>query len=354
MANISQTGTFSVDDLLAVRYASAAEFGADKIFDALKNDLAFYNGMVTEQMGIMAEVLSEQSRVYGGSTLHKMVQVDEFGKAASQKAFVTSDVSFPLRLFSSSIGWTSKYAEIATPAEMASEYLAVRGGHSYEITRQIKKAIYANTNYTFVDKLTNGVSLGVKRFVNADSATIPDYNGVSFDGASHTHYAARISTLAASDITTLVSNVTEHGHTRGLMLVIALADKATVAALGSPYVALGNAVIAYNNTDTTKMMLDNSDLNNQMIGFWGDIPVWVKPYAVANYILCISGDGEKPLGFRQRAQSSLQGLRLVAEIPGYPLVSKSFEAEFGVGVNCRTAGAVLYIGNTTWADATIA
>jgi len=353
MANTALTGTYSVDDLLAVRYASAAEFGADKIFDALKADLSFYNGMVKEQLSLLAEPLTEQSRVYGGSTLHQMTQVDEFGVAPSQKAHVTSDVSFPLRLFSSSIGWTQKYLDIASPNELMSEYLAVRSGHSYEITRQIKKAIYNSSNYTFVDKLTNGVSLTVRRFVNADSQPIPDYNGNSFTASSHTHYIAKAaSSLANTDIDGLVTKVTEHGHTRGLMLVIALANKATVTAL-TGFTPLGSAVMVYNATDTTKTVLDNTDLNNQHIGYWGDIPVWVKPYAVSNYVLCVSVDGEKPLGFRERKQDSLKGLRLVSDVPGYPLVSKSFEAEFGIGVNCRTAGAVLYIGGTSWADATI-
>jgi len=353
MANSANTGIYGVDDLLAVRNASAAEFGYDKIFDALKADLSFYNGLVQEQLGLFAADVTEQSRVYGGSVLHQMTEVDEFGVAPGQKAYVTGDVSFPLRLFSSSIGWTQKYLDIATPSELMSEYLAVRGGHSYELNRQIQKAIYNNANYTFVDKMTNGVSLTIRRFVNADSQAIPDFNGVSFDGSTHTHYKARVSTLANSDIDSLISNVTEHGHTRGLMLVISLANKATITAL-TGFTPLGNAVMVYNATDTTKVALDNTDLNNQHIGYWGDIPVWVKPYAVDKYVLCISTEGEKPLGFRQRPQDSLKGLRLVSEIPGFPLISKSFEAEFGVAVNSRTSGAVLYIGGTTWANPTIA
>lgn len=352
MANSAVTGTYSVDDLLAVRNASAADFGADKIFDALKADLSFYNGLVQEQLSLFAQPLTEQMRVYGGSVLHQMTEVDEFGAAPGKKAYITGDVSFPLRLYSSSIGWTQKYLDIASPSELMSEYLAVRSGHSYEITRQIKKAIYNKDNYTFVDRLTNGVTLTIRRFVNADGQPIPDFEGKSFDGSTHTHYLARASTLANSDINGLVSTVTEHGHTRGLMLIVSLASKASLTAL-SGFTPLGNAVMVYNATDTTKVTLDNTDLNNQHIGFWGDIPVWVKPYAVDNYILCICTEGEKPLGFRQRPQDSLKGLRLVSEIPGFPLVSKSFEAEFGLAVNARTAGAVLYIGGTTWANPTI-
>lgn len=352
MAN-SLTGTYSVDDLLAVRLASAANFGTDKIFNALQADMDFYNGLVREQLSLMAENVTEQTRIYGGSNLHRMTQVDEFGVAPSKKAYVTSDVSFPLNLFSSTIGWTSKFIETAKPAEYASEYLAVRGGHSYEINLQIKKAIYNNTNYSFVDKLTNGVTLNIKRFVNADSAAIPDYQGTTFDGSTHTHYVASTSgSVANDDVDALISNVTEHGHTRGLMLVIALADKAKIKAL-TGFTALGNIAMDYRNTDTTKAMLDNTDLNNQHIGYWGDVQIWVKPYAVANYMLCITTEGEKALGFREREQTSLQGLRLVSDIPTFPLIAKSFEAEFGIAVNNRTAGAVLQLNSSTWANPTI-
>lgn len=354
MANSNPTGIYSVDDLLAVRNASAAEFGAEKVFDTLKNDLSFYNGLISEQMSFMAENVDEQSRVYGGSVLHEMTQVDEYGVAPSKKGYITSDVSFPLRLFSSSIGWTQKYLEVASPAELMSEYLSVRGGHSYEVTRQIKNAIYNKDNYTFVDRLTNSVSLTIRRFVNADGQAIPDFNGKSFDGASHTHYKAKAgASLANADIDGLVSNVTEHGHTRGLMLVVSLANKAAITAL-TGFTPLSSKVMVYNATDSTVVKLDTTDLDNQHIGYWGDIPVWVKPYAVENYVLCITTEGEKALGFRQRKQDSLKGLRLVSEIPSFPLISKSFEAEFGVAVNSRTSGAVLYIGGTTWANATIA
>ena len=354
MANTSLTGTFSVDDLLAVRNASAAEFGMDKINQALQADLSFYNNLVSEQMSLFAENLTEQSRVYGASVLHQMSEVDEFGVAPSKKGYSTGDVSFPLRLYSSSIGWTQKHLDIATPNELLSEYLSVRTGHSYEINKQIKKAIYNNTNATFVDKNFNGVSLTVRRFLNADGQAIPDYEGTSFTAASHTHYMAN-STLTGSAVDLLISNVQEHGHTRGLKLIINIADKSKMIGLtgtGS-FVPLGNAVMVYNASDSTMTRLDNTDLNNQHIGYWNDIEVWVKPYAVANYMLCITSEGEKPLGFRQRPQSSLQGLRLVSEIPGFPLISKSFEAEFGVAVNSRTSGAVLYFANATWANPTI-
>lgn len=352
MANI---GSYSVDDLLAVRFSSAATYGLDTINKVLQANLNYYNAEVSEQLSLLAESATEQQRIYGTSAMVDMVEIDEYGAAPTKKNLTGVTCGFPLRLYSASIGWTSKFFELASPAEIAEKYLQVRKGHAAKMTQEIKKAIFNNANYTFVDKLTNGVSLGVKRFINADSSVIPNSPaGVSFDGASHTHYLARASTLANSDIDGIVSTVTEHGHTQGLILVIALADKAAISAL-TGFKKLSSPELIYNVTDATVAKIDMGDLENQMIGLWNEtIPVWVKPWAIANYVLCVAtGAAEKPLVFRQRPQGGLQGLRIVAEINDYPLIAKSMEAEYGFGVWNRTAGSILYTGATSWANPTI-
>lgn len=353
MANTNLTGIYSVEDLLEVRNSSAAEFGQDKIFATLQADLTFYNEQVNEQLSVFAESLTEQMRTWGGSVMHRGTKIDQFGVAPGKKGYVSSNVSFPIYDWSYSVGWTNKYLQKASPAELMSEYLAIRQGHSYDMTQEIKRAIFNNTNYTFVDKNNNGVSLTIKRLLNADGDSIPDYQGTAFTASTHTHYVARVSTLANSDVDSLVSNVTEHGFTTGLIIAINIAQKSTISALGG-FTALGSALIAYNSTDTTKLTLDNSDLNNQMIGLWNDsIFIWVKPWVPANYILCMSTDADKVLGFRQEKNPALRGLRLAASMPNYPLMAETYESTYGFGVNARSSAAVLYIGGTTWANPTI-
>jgi hypothetical protein len=351
------TGTYSLNDLLAVKNASAAEFGLDTINQVFQADLAYYNGLVNEQVGYFAERGTEQSRIYGTSGKIDMMEVDEFGAAPSGKLSTGVTVSFPLKLYKSSLGWTSKYLEIATPAELAAQFLQVRTGHNAAMTKEIKKAIYNKDNYTFVDRLVNGVSLGIKRFANADGSVLPSSPaGVTFDGATHTHYIGTSSgSFTNSDIDNLISTVTEHGMTRGLKLFINLADKAVITGL-SNFKALALPYISYNATDATMQTIDNSDLENQMIGYWGNsgVEVWVKPYTVANYLLCVATEmPEKPLVLRERPQAGLQGLRIMAEYNAYPLVAQSMEAEFGFGVWNRVAGAVMY-KSTVFANPTIA
>lgn len=354
---MAPTGSYSLADLLQQRFASAAEFGLDTINEVLQRDLANYNSQVTDQMALFAEPLTKQSRIYGVSASVSMVEVDEFGAPPTQKNLPGLTVSFPLRLYKSGLGWTSKTLEIATPREIASKFIEARRGHAARLILEMRKALFLSSNYTFVDKLTNGVSLAIKRLLNADGDAIPNSpSGATFDGSTHDHYNDRDGgSLANVDIDAIVSDVTEHGNTRGLKIIIALADKTDVKAL-TGFVDLGDGGIIYNAADTTLKKLNFDDLENQLIGYWRDssTEVWVKPWGVQNYALCIaSGVTEKAVGFRQREQTTLQGLRILARIDDYPMIADNMEAEFGMGIWNRTAAAVVDFGNSSYTDPTL-
>jgi hypothetical protein len=151
----------------------------------------------------------------------------------------------------------------------------------------------------------------------------------------------------------LISNVIEHGHGTAIKLAIAQADEAAFRAL-TGFVAYVDPRIVYRVTDTTAQTLDISRLDNRAIGILGAAEVWVKPWAIANYAFCWdAGTPNKPLAFRQRSNTGLQGLRIAAEIDAYPLHAQYMESEYGLGVWTRTNGAIHYFANATWADPTI-
>lgn len=351
------TGSYGLEDLLSYAGASAASYGLNTISKVLQADLAAWNAAVEDQISELAVPTTAQQGVYGIRGKLDMIEVDEFGAAPSSKLNVGETVGFPLQMFSTSLGWTSKYMEIATPAELANQYLMVRRGHQAAIIAAIKKALYKRVNFTFVDRLTNGVSLSVKRLCNADSATYPSApDGTAVDGSTHDHYNFRAAGLASSDIKALVTDVTEHGYTKNVKLVIALADKAGfITAASTDFVAAQSPFLFESSADAIGRTPLNSDLNNQCIGIYDrTVEVWIKPWAVANYYLCYAaGEAEKPLAFRQRPQAALQGLRFSAEYGDYPLICKTADAEFGFGVYNRLSAAVMNISDTDWDEPTI-
>lgn len=347
------TGTHDISTLLASRLTSAAAFGLDTIQAILEADVAAHNAIVTDMVGAMCDVTTDRQRKYGSSAGGEMAEVDEYGRSATQLAQPGATGGYPLRLFQYAIGWTSKWFETHTPADMATAVQAAEKAHLRRVQREIKRAIFGATNYTFNDFLVDGVDLAVKRFVNADSQAIPEGpNGESFDSSTHTHYNAN-ATLTAAALLDTIDDVIEHGHGGMVKVAIAKADETAVRAL-SGFTAYTDPRIIYRATDTPGQTLDISRLDSRAIGIFGGAEVWTKPWAIANYAFAWDdASPSKPLAFRQRASTSLQGLRIAATLDTHPLHAQYMEAEFGVGVWTRTNGAVLYFAAGAWADPTI-
>jgi hypothetical protein len=314
MANV--VGTHDISTLLAARFQSPAAFGLSTIESVLAADIAAHNAIVQNMVGEIAEVTTDRQRIYGTSADGDMIEVDEFGRAPTQKSAPGATVGFPMRLFQFNLGWTDKFMKTATVADLAIKTQAAQKAHLRAIQREMKRAIYGSANYTWTDMLVDNVSLGVKRFVNADSAAIPNGpNGETYDGTSHTHYTAN-ATLTAAALLACVNNGIEHGFGGAVHLV--------------------------------------SSLDNRAIGIFNGSEVWVKPWAIANYALAYdAGATGKPLAFRQRDQTALQGLRIASQFDSYPLYAQFMEAEYGMGVWTRTNGAVLYFAGVSYTDPVI-
>jgi hypothetical protein len=347
------TGTYDISTLLATRFQSAAAFGLDTIQQVLEADVAAHNAIVTEMVGGLCEVTSDRQRRYGTSASGEMVEVDEYGRSQTQVERPGATVGFPMRLFQFGLGWTGKYFETHTPADMAVMVQSAQKAHLRGVQREIKRAVYLSANYTFNDFLVDRVDLAVKRFLNADSAGIPDGpNGEIFDGATHTHYDANAG-LTADATKAVINDVIEHGHGNSVKLAISRTDETTVRGL-TGFVAYPDPRIIYRASNTPGTTLDISRLDNRAIGIFEGAEVWVKPWAIANYMFAWDdSDPNKPLAYRQREQQTLQGLRIAATLNTHPLYAQYMEAEFGVGVWTRTNGAVLYFGGGGYVNPTI-
>jgi len=350
-----QVGTYTLADLLAARFASANEFGMNTIVEVLTNDLAAHNAIVSEMLTGLAEFTTDTQSIYGSGSAGEMIEVDEFGRSETQKIAPGSTVGFPLRLFQYGVGWTAKFMESATPADIAQQQLAAEQAHMKAIRRDIKRALFGATNYTWNDFLINNVAIGVKRLLNADSAAIPDApDGSAFTVSTHSHYNGS----AALDVAAVNAGITdliEHGHGARVMIAIAPADVTAFTALTGFIAAVPQYVQtpAYNVTIPT-VRTDLGNQYNRLLGYFGAAEVWVKPWAIANYLfIWDAAAAGKPLKFRQRTATSLQGLRIAAELPTYPLYAKYFEAEYGLGVWTRTNGVAVYFANATFASPTI-
>ncbi|MCA9921556.1 MAG: hypothetical protein KC421_04245 [Anaerolineales bacterium] len=342
----------TIADLLAVENQSVIEYGLDTLQEVLAADLAAHNTIVTEMVAELCESSSDRQRKYGASQDQDMVEVDEFGRAEGQQPTPGSNAGFPLRKFQRALGWTHSWFQVHTPADMARVVQGIQVAHLRAIQTQIKHAVFRAANYNFVDHLIDKLDIPIKRFVNADSAVIPNGpNTEVFDPATHTHYDA-IAAITAPALLATIDDVVEHGHGNEVRLYINRGDEATVSALdgfkpyNDPRIQLGTHM---NQTTGT---LDLSRLDNRAVGIFGAAEVWIKPWVPTNYAFCTDiGDPRKPLVFRQREQSAMQGLRLAAEYSNHPMYAQMMEADFGIGTWTRTNGAVLFFNGAAWVDA---
>ncbi len=185
-------GTYSLADLRANRFQSVVEYGIDNINAILQRDVAANNQIVIELQSELAEPSTDPQRVYGASIDGDMVEVDEFARSATKKPAVGSGVGFPLKAFQYPVGWDKRWIDRASVGELAERAMAAETAYLKAHRRDLKRALFLSTNYTWRD--INGVpvaDLAVKRLVNADSMAIPNGpDGSTFNAATHTHYLA--------------------------------------------------------------------------------------------------------------------------------------------------------------------
>lgn len=353
-----KVGTHDVSSTFAARLSAIPNFqgqNMDRVQQALEQELAAHNGLMTEMVGELADVTTQRLRTYGAAQGGAMIKVDEYGRGPTQISVPGDTAGFPLDKYQYAVGWTDTWFRIKLPIDLAVQVQAAEVADKKAVIFEIKRAIFGSANFTVFDHLVDNISLAVKRLVNADGAGIPTGpNGESFDGATHTHYNG-FAALDAPNMLANINDVVEHGHGGAVRCYIATANEAAVRALPgfSPYLdpRLMVGAVAANQVDQPR--LDITRLDNRAIGIMGAAEVWVKPWMIADYQFVFDSAGPPPLAFRQREQETMQGLRVAGEIPVYPLLAKFMEREFGIGVWNRTNGAVGFFTNATYAVPTI-
>ncbi|HEU0299926.1 MAG TPA: hypothetical protein VFR37_10735 [Longimicrobium sp.] len=354
------TGTYTLEELLAVKDQRLVEFGEDRILEALQADLDFHNASVEEQIEEFATPTTDLIDRYGTNDQGGMEEADEFTQPITQVVRVGDQVGYPLRKFVRGVGWTNDYLEAATVADLAKDQLAVEADHIKAVGRALARALLRPGNYTFFDKHAKRIEIAVKALVNADGGGIPNGpNGEEFDPDTHTHYDAINWATATADqraqaMEDLVADLVEHGHGDEVRIYINQKNETQVRAVPGFVRAEYALVRAAADRDASTLVLDTSRQTNRVIGSFNGVEVWTKPWAPFNYqIAHARGDARKPLKFRQSTIPERRGLRLGGTIRHYPLQTDNFEAWYGFGAYTRTAASVLYMGGAVYAEPNI-
>ena len=207
----------------------------------------------------------------------------------------------------------------------------------------------------------NGVQdVPVYALYNADGTVPPSYKSNTFDG-THTHYmVSGGATMVSGDIDDMYENLRHHGYsfengTRILMLVnsaqsspirqFRVATGASwdfIPARGAPGLFLPRDQELFGQQVASSL----GGLN--VIGSYGPVVIIEEDLIPPGYVLMTGSGGpdnlQNPVGFREHANTSLRGLRLVkGPNPDYPLIDSFYNRGFGTGIRQRGGSVVMQI-----------
>lgn len=347
-------GTLSITDLLNETSGNVVDFGENRVWEAFATALMAHNRIVEENLMEFVEYTTDSLRGTAGYDRMEMEELDEFGVPGPQKVTAGANLGFPLRFMGIAVQWTRLFLRKTSPAALAAQFNARREADVRAVLSALRRALYSPTNYSFVDRrVKQQPTLPVKALANADGFFIPlGPNGEEFTAGSHTHYLAS-ATLTTTALDSLIDTVREHFDSGDIRLVINKAQETTVRGL-TGFVAYPDPRIVPAITATTaRQTLDVNNTYNRAIGVYGGCEVWVKPWAIAGYVLAyrrMGGmNGRKILAYRRPMEGGTGDLEMLFQDESYPLRADAMGREFGIGVQDRVGAAVLMVGDTTYA-----
>lgn len=349
-------GTYSTLDMLRTAEGTTVQqFGVDRIWDAVQDELDIINAQIDEVLDPFVERvqgLDERMRRWGATAEIEMEQIDQWGTPLAQKEDLPSaNLGFPLELYAVATQWTRKWLDRAQTRELARRVdLAIKADRK-NVLRKLKTAIFFPTNRTFKDVLVDRIDIPVKALANADSMTGPlGPNGEVFNWATHTHYMAS-ATLTEANVKALIANVMEHYNDNEIIVYIPTGLEDTFRTF-TGFRELPDNRLSPPTTQYARGAVDIRQNANRAIGILGAAVIWVKPWMPQSYLVAVNMAAEqRPLVWRTFDAAS-GAFRIVYQDRNNPLEASVWEREFGIGVGERTVMAVYYVGSASYVTPT--
>lgn len=291
-------------------------------------------------------------------------EATEFGQPKSIRPNLTiQQRAYDFKWYDVATRFTFQFLADATAAQVDVAQQQVLEADNRLVFKKVMRRLFNNTNNSTV---IGGTAYNAKPLYNADSEYIPDYSGVSFNAATHTHYVTSgAAGIDSGDVETLVSLLEEHGYKRstGYQIVV-MVNPAQAPAIRLWRAGVTNANSAVAQYDFVPPRGVNIILPST-VSLFGDQPAQTfagfdvvgayGPYLIimdsnipTGYMFAFATQGSATssnlVGIREHANSSMRGLILKGgDRNQYPIVNSTYIHGFGTGVRTRGAGAVMQI-----------
>jgi len=330
------------------------------------------NDIWTEFQSTVAIQNEERQRLVDLLTFPVSSMIEDVPQFGSEDFEEASEYGVPVGIRPTenvlSLGYTFKWYDLATRftwqflSEATSQRIeAVHQGvleaDNRLVFKEVMRTLFRSTNRTTNIK---GQNYNVYAFWNGDGTVPPQYKNNTFAG-SHTHYrTSGAATINSGDLDEIVDDLKSHGYsaengtTQFLMVNSAEANviRNFRVATGSRFdfiPALGQPGLLTPNTQgLIGQQVASSFRGMNVIGSYGTLLIIEEDYIPAGYVVGLASGGlanlNNPIGFREHANTSMRGLRLIKG-PGndYPLIDSYYARGFGTGIRQRGAGLVMQV-----------
>lgn len=256
-----------------------------------------------------------------------------------------------------------KFLADASSAQVEAVNAAAIEADNRLVFKKVMNSIFRNTNRTADINATN---YNVYALYNADGTVPPEYKGVTHT-SSHSHYLTSGNTVIDStDIEDQMEHLRHHGYSIAngtqIILMVNPAQAVEIRKFRANTTNNNSAVATYDFVPAqggpglivpNAQGLLGTQVPNQLngmpvIGSYGSVIIIEEDYIPAGYLLMFGTGGEgnlvNPVGFREHANPSLRGLRLLGgNQVGYPLQDSYYQRGFGTGIRQRGGAVVTQI-----------
>jgi hypothetical protein len=320
--------------------------------------LNFWNDLRSSIVGALTFEVAQPVEDVPQVTTDDFEEASEFGVPKAIRGGAFFSLAYDFKWYDLAARFTWKFLAEATAAQVdAVQNMALEADNRLVFGR-VLKAIFNNVNRA--TDIRNQ-PFTVYPFYNNDGTVPPPWKNDTHDG-THQHYiSAGGAPITGVDLDAMETHLKHHGYgAQNNSTMYLLVNTAELAVIRNFRVATGSSYDFIPAAGQPPWLLPTATGGvvspqgagvptvfggMRVAGRYGNWIVVEEDYIPAGYMFGFATGGDNaatnPVGFREHANPSLRGLRLVkGREPDYPLIESYYQRGFGTGVRHRGAGVI--------------
>lgn len=349
MANTIPYGFYDLRDVFP---EPVAKVGIPEINAAITRSLEEHNRQLNSLLGLLVQPTTDYQIRYNSPQVARLQPADEFGRPRKIKGAGYYTVAFPIQEAMIGFGQTYEAAIQMTVQQVANRFSTMLEADVRWMRDHILAGLFLASSWTYED-LEYG-DLTIMPIANGDSQTYQIIAGAD-QGTTDNHLLAQANPISDTydPFPALVDELREHpengGNATDVVALIPTNLKTAVIGLTGFY-PLADPNIRPGSGTSQLVGSIGVQVPGTMLGYH-DAGVWISEWAglPSNYLVAVPTMGDRPLAMRQPALAQLQGFRQTGTREDHPYYDTDFGRKAGFGALNRVGGAVLRVGNASYA-----